>query len=170
MKSQRPYLLRALYDWIVDSEEVPYILVDATVPGVEVPNEHVKDGQIVLNIGPNAVRDLQLGDEWVMFSSRFNGRVFEVQLPMSGIKAIYARGTGDGLAFPEEKARTSSTDELGPSHVLSPSADELTNDQVGQDDRVDRSGAKKSGEQNSGNEPPGDDDDPEPPKPKLRLV
>ena len=102
MKPQRPYLLRALYEWIVDSGEVPYVLVDATVADVAVPTEHIKDGQIVLNIGPNAVRDLSLGDEYVMCSGRFDGRVFEICLPMLSIKAIYCKDTAQGMVFPEE--------------------------------------------------------------------
>ncbi len=102
MKPQRPYLLRALYDWIVDSGEIPYVLVDATVSEVAVPAEHVKDGQIVLNIGPNAVRDLSLGDDYVMCSGRFDGRVFEICLPMNSIKAIYSKDTAQGMVFPEE--------------------------------------------------------------------
>ena len=100
--AKRPYLLRALYDWIIDSDEVPYVLVDATIAGVEVPAEHVKDGQIVLNIGPNAVRDLQLGNDFVICNGRFGGRPFDLVLPMASIKAIYCKGSGDGLAFPDE--------------------------------------------------------------------
>ncbi len=111
-RAKRPYLLRALYDWIIDSDEVPYVLVDATVPGVEVPSEHVKDGQIVLNIGPNAVRDLQLGDEMVFCNGRFGGRACDLVLPMASIKAIYCKGSNDGLAFPDEPAlATPRTDE-----------------------------------------------------------
>ncbi len=102
MKPQRPYLLRALYEWLVDSEEVPYVLVDATQDGVKVPQEYVEDGQIVLDIGPNAVRNLALEDEFVMCSSRFAGRVFELVLPMSAIRAIYGRDSGQGMVFPEE--------------------------------------------------------------------
>lgn len=102
MKPQRPYLLRALYDWIVDSGEVPFIVVDAQVEGVVVPTEHVENGQIVLNLGPNAVRDLQLGDEYVMCSGRFSGVAMELAVPVHAIRAIYARDTGAGMAFPEE--------------------------------------------------------------------
>lgn len=102
MKSQRPYLLRALYDWIVDSEEVPYVLVDATAEGVEVPLDHVQDGQIVLNMGPNAVRDLHIGDDYVMFGSRFDGRHFDIVLPMPSVRAIYCKDSGEGMVFPEE--------------------------------------------------------------------
>ena len=82
MKSRRPYLLRALYDWIVDSGEIPNILVDAEIDGVVVPQEHVQDGQIVLNISPQAVRNLNLGDEYVMCEGRFSGRSMELVLPI----------------------------------------------------------------------------------------
>lgn len=102
MKSQRPYLLRAIYEWIQDSGEIPYLLVDANVADVLVPTEHVEDGQIVLNIGANAIRDLELGDEFVMFSSRFDGRVMELSLPIASIKAIYCKDSGEGMVFPEE--------------------------------------------------------------------
>ena len=102
MKSQRPYLLRALYDWIVDSDETPYVLVDASIADVVVPTEFVEDGQIVLNMGPNAVRDLVLENDFVMFNSRFAGRAFEIILPMASIKAIYCKDSGEGMVFPEE--------------------------------------------------------------------
>ncbi|MEM7096887.1 MAG: ClpXP protease specificity-enhancing factor SspB [Pseudomonadota bacterium] len=104
MKPQRPYLLRALYDWIVDSGEVPYILVDATVDGVVVPTEHIQDGKIVLNIGPNAIRDLHIGDDYVMCNGRFDGRVFELCMPMLSVNAIYSKDTAQGMVFPEENA------------------------------------------------------------------
>ena len=95
--------MRALYDWIVDSDEIPHLLIDATVEGVEVPAEHVRDGQIVLNVGPNAVRDLQLGDEYVMFSGRFSGVAMNIALPMASIRAIYARDSAQGMVFPDEE-------------------------------------------------------------------
>ncbi len=104
MKPQRPYLLRALYEWILDSDEVPYLLVDATVAGVSVPEAHVHDGQIVLNMSPNAVRDLVMDDAFVMCSGRFSGQHFELYLPMSSIRAIYAKDTREGMVFPEEEA------------------------------------------------------------------
>ncbi|MGC8731626.1 MAG: stringent starvation protein B, partial [Halothiobacillaceae bacterium] len=74
MTSSRPYLLRALYEWIVDNDHIPYIVVDARQPGVVVPPEHVKDGQITLNIAPHAVQGLSLGNAEVRFSARFGGR------------------------------------------------------------------------------------------------
>ena len=103
MKPQRPYLLRALYDWIVDSDDVPYVLVDASVAEVQVPTEHVEDGQIVLNLGPNAVRNLVMEQDYVMCSSRFGGREYELYLPMAAIRAIYGRDTRQGMVFPEEE-------------------------------------------------------------------
>ncbi|MEM7080219.1 MAG: ClpXP protease specificity-enhancing factor SspB [Pseudomonadota bacterium] len=102
MKAQRPYLLRALYQWLLDSDEIPYVLIDAQVEGVQVPEEHIQDGQIVLNIGPSAVRDLVLEDQFVMCSSRFSGRQFELILPMTSVRAIYGKDSGQGMVFPEE--------------------------------------------------------------------
>ncbi len=102
MKPRRPYLLRALYDWIVDSGETPNILVDAEMHGVVVPQEYVQDGQIVLNISPQAVRNLNLGDEYVMCEGRFSGRSMELVLPIISIRAIYCRDSGQGLAFEDE--------------------------------------------------------------------
>ena len=108
MKPRRPYLLRALYEWILDSEEVPNILVDAEISGVVVPTEYVQDGQIVLNISPTAVKDLSLGNEYVMCSGRFSGRNFEIVLPIESIRAIYCRDSGQGLAFEDEEFETAS--------------------------------------------------------------
>lgn len=102
MKSQRPYLLRALYNWIVDSGEIPYLLVDAAGPEVQVPLDHVEDGQIILNIGANAVLELHIGDEYAMFGSRFDGRHYDIVLPMDSIRAIYCKDSGEGMVFPDE--------------------------------------------------------------------
>lgn len=110
MKQQRPYLLRAIHEWIVDSQAIPYVLVDATIDGVRVPEEHIQDGQIVLNISANATRDLHIGDEYLMCSSRFDGRAFEVCLPMASIKAIYAKESGEGMVFPEETWQAAQAD------------------------------------------------------------
>ncbi|MFW6094508.1 MAG: ClpXP protease specificity-enhancing factor [Pseudomonadota bacterium] len=102
-KPKRPYLLRALYDWVVDSELTPYVLVDAEVEGVVVPGEFVQDGRIVLNVAPHAVRDLALDEKALICNCRFGGKPFEVYLPMASIQAIYARETGEGMVFePEE--------------------------------------------------------------------
>ncbi len=100
MTSSRPYLLRALYEWIVDNGHIPYIVVDARQPGVVVPPEHVKDGQITLNIAPHAVQGLSLGNAEVRFSARFGGRAFTVSLPVQAVQAIFDKETGQGMGFP----------------------------------------------------------------------
>ena len=99
MKSQRPYLLRALYEWIVDSDTTPYLLVKVTSDEVVVPMEFVQDGQIVLNVSPNAVRDFHIGDDAIGFDGRFGGRSFDVWVPVASIAAIYAKENGQGMMF-----------------------------------------------------------------------
>jgi stringent starvation protein B len=103
MTSTRPYLIRALYEWIEDNGMTPHILVDADQPGVTVPKQHVREGQIILNINPAAVRDLRLGNDWIEFNARFGGVARNVQIPISAVLAIYARENGLGMAFGEEK-------------------------------------------------------------------
>lgn len=99
MKPQRPYLLRAFYDWIVDSGGTPHLLVDASLPGVEVPRDAVEDDRIVLNVSPTAVRGLLLGDDAITFQGRFGGVPWPVRLPPGAVLAIYARENGAGMAF-----------------------------------------------------------------------
>ncbi|MEK7323350.1 MAG: ClpXP protease specificity-enhancing factor SspB, partial [Pseudomonadota bacterium] len=81
MTSSRPYLIRALYQWIVDNDMTPYIVVDATVEGIVVPTQHVRDGQIVLNISPRAVNQLRLSNDEVGFNARFGGAAMQVSIP-----------------------------------------------------------------------------------------
>ena len=101
-KPKRPYLLRALYDWIVDSELTPYVLVGADSENVQVPVEYVSDGKIVLNVAPLAVVDLDLGDDSISFSGRFGGRPFPIFVPMESVLAIYAKESGEGMMFDPE--------------------------------------------------------------------
>ena len=103
MTSTRPYLIRALYEWIEDNGLTPHILVNAELPGVEVPKQHVREGQIVLNINPAAVHDLRLGNESIEFNARFGGIARTVRIPVTTVLAIYARENGQGMAFGEEK-------------------------------------------------------------------
>ena len=102
MNSSRPYLLRALYEWIVDNGCTPHIIVDAQIEGVDVPSQYIKDGQIVLNLSPSAVIELQLADDSVSFNGRFGGRPTDVFIPMAAILGIYARENGQGMAFEPE--------------------------------------------------------------------
>lgn len=103
MTSSRPYILRALYEWILENSCTPYILVNAYGPGVLVPQEHVKDGQIILNIAPAAVHDLQIFDEAIQFNGRFAGIPTPVYVPVGSVLGIYARENGQGMVFEQEK-------------------------------------------------------------------
>lgn len=102
MVPSRPYLMRALHEWIVDSGCTPHLLVDADDPGLEVPDSLRKDGQVVLNVSPHAVRDLLMDNELVSFVARFAGVSRGVSVPVAAVKAIYARENGRGMVFPEE--------------------------------------------------------------------
>jgi len=100
----RPYLLRAYYDWLMDNQLTPHVVVDAFVPGTQVPQQYVKDGQIVLNITAGAVINLHIDNESIVFSARFGGVPQQVILPMASIVAIYARENGAGTVFEQEEA------------------------------------------------------------------
>lgn len=104
LKPRRPYLLRAFYDWLLDNDLTPHLVVDATMPYVNVPFEYVQDGQIVLNIAPRAVGNLQLGADEVSFNARFGGRPMLVTVPMYAVMAVYARENGAGTMFDPEPA------------------------------------------------------------------
>lgn len=99
MSSSRPYLVRALYEWIVDNGCTPYLLVDAEAPAVDVPRQFVKDGQIVLNISPTAVADLLMSNESISFSARFGGVPTGVFVPSGAVLGVYARENGQGMLF-----------------------------------------------------------------------
>jgi len=102
MTSNRPYLLRAMYEWIADNGMTPYILVDANAPGVKVPKTAIKDGRVVLNVAARAVAQLELGSEYVRFMARFAGVSQAVEAPISAVLAIYAQENGQGMMFPAE--------------------------------------------------------------------
>nr|WP_062269025.1 ClpXP protease specificity-enhancing factor [Endozoicomonas arenosclerae] len=102
MTSSRPYIARALYDWILENDCTPYILVDAARNGVEVPREYVKDGQIVLNISPAAVRAMHMGNDVITFDGRFGGEALTIVVPVEALMAIYARENGQGMVFEVE--------------------------------------------------------------------
>jgi stringent starvation protein B len=102
MSSNRPYLLRAMYEWIADNGMTPYILVDAAAPDIDVPKSAIKDGRIVLNIAARAVTRLELGKDRVTFTARFSGVSQAVDVPMGAILAIYAQENGQGMMFPAE--------------------------------------------------------------------
>ncbi|MDQ3494939.1 MAG: ClpXP protease specificity-enhancing factor [Pseudomonadota bacterium] len=114
MTSHRPYLLRALYEWIADNGMTPHVLVDAQAPGVRVPVHTVKDGRVVLNIADRAVARLEMDNDSVRFTARFGGVSQAVVVPIPAVLAIYARETGQGMALPEDVGGPAGPDEDPP--------------------------------------------------------
>ncbi len=99
MISTKPYFFRAIYQWAADNGFTPQIVVDAAVPGVAVPRQYVKDGQIVLNISPGAVSNFAMDNQRLSCAARFSGRSLKVDIPLDAVLAIYARETGHGIYF-----------------------------------------------------------------------
>jgi stringent starvation protein B len=99
----RPYIMRALYEWIVENDCTPYLLVDAAISDVLVPQQYVKDGQIVLNVSPGAVMDLNMSNDAVTFNGRFGGVAFDIYVPVGAVMGIYARENGQGMVFDAEE-------------------------------------------------------------------
>ncbi|QYZ65885.1 MAG: peptidase [Gammaproteobacteria bacterium (ex Lamellibrachia satsuma)] len=102
MTSNKPYMIRALYDWLVDNGETPYLLVNADSPQVIVPQDFVDEGRIVLNLSPSAVVGLELGNEWISFSARFNGSPEDVHVPPAAVLGIYGKESNQGMLFPSD--------------------------------------------------------------------
>jgi len=156
MTSHRPYLLRALYEWIADNGLTPHLLVDATRPQVLVPVHAVKDGRIVLNVAQRAVAGLEMGNDVIRFSARFGGVSHNVSVPVSAVLAIYARENGQGMALPAEEE----SDEAGDEGAAESSGPFL---EVVQDEEGAAPGPG-----------PGDEPDPDQPRPRrgghLRIV
>ena len=99
MTPNKPYILRALYEWIADNNMVPHITVDATRENLKIPQQFVKDGQIVLNISTTAAHNLQMTNTAITFGARFSGTPMQVYIPIGAVSAIYARETGEGMMF-----------------------------------------------------------------------
>lgn len=99
MTYTRPYLIRALYEWVVDNKWTPHLLVDALKPGVRVPEVYVHEGKIVLNVAPQAIANLELGNDWVSFDARFSGVLHRIRIPVKSINSIYAAENGRGMFF-----------------------------------------------------------------------
>ena len=114
-RSKRPYLIRAMYEWMVDNSHTPHIVVDTSVDGVSVPSEHVKDGKIILNTSESAAHNLKLTNDSVSFRARFSGVAFDVWVPMQSVLGIYARETGQGMIFSHDVETTE--------HIESPELD-----------------------------------------------
>lgn len=110
-RSKRPYLIRAMHDWMGDNAHTPHIVVDAGVSGVTVPPEHVKDGKIILNISDTAAHNLKITNEAISFRARFAGVPFDVWVPAASILGIYARETGQGMIFSHDSDNPETIDE-----------------------------------------------------------
>lgn len=104
LKSRRPYLLRAMHEWISDNQQTPHIVVDAGITGVDVPRQYVQDGKIILNVSLNATSGLNLSNEGVVFRARFGAATHDVSVPIAAVLGIYARETGQGMIFSEADA------------------------------------------------------------------
>jgi stringent starvation protein B len=104
LTSRRPYLVRAMHEWITDNGQTPHLVVDATLAGVEVPRAYVKDGRIILNVGWQATQALRLGNDFIEFSARFGGTPHQVRVPLVAVTGIYARETGQGMLFQGDDA------------------------------------------------------------------
>ncbi|WP_456267556.1 ClpXP protease specificity-enhancing factor [Kushneria sp. AK178] len=161
MHSSRPYLIRALYQWLLDNDCTPYVVVDAERTGVVVPEQFVQNGQIVLNIGPGAVRELFMENDMVAFNARFGGQPMTVELPIDAIIAIYARENGVGMVFGQEPVMPDAA-----SDVAEPDSDD-----AGEHDSHLGAVAKTDEESSEG----GDDDDddnsrPRKGRPSLKVI
>ena len=103
MTPLKPYLIRSIYDWIIDNNLTPHLLVDATHPHAVLPEEYIEDNKIVLNVRPEAIQGLTLGNTAVEFSARFNGQPMHITAPIPAVMAIYARENGRGMVFDQEE-------------------------------------------------------------------
>ena len=111
-RSKRPYLIRAMHEWMLDSGHTPHIVVDTSVEGVNVPVDYIKDGKIILNVSESAAHGLQLTNDAVSFRARFGGVPFDVFAPMHSVLGIYARETGQGMIFSHDVEQRSRPPEL----------------------------------------------------------
>lgn len=102
MISTTPYLIRAIFDWCADQGFTPHLLVDTLVEEVVVPEHLIENGTIILNIQPTAVRNLDLGNEWILFNARFSGQPMDINIPISAVRAVFAKENGLGCAFEPE--------------------------------------------------------------------
>lgn len=103
MTSSKPYLIRSIYQWIIDNELTPYIVVNAQFLGLQVPEQYIEDGRIVLNISPRACRGLHLENDRIVFSARFSGLAMQIFVPPAAVMAVYAKENGRGMVFTEEE-------------------------------------------------------------------
>ncbi len=102
LNSNKPYLLRAIYDWVVDNDATPHVVLFAENPDVLVPQQFVENGKIILNVSPSAAKDLLIDNDGLSFSARFGGKPFNIYSPIGSVLALYASENGEGLSFEPE--------------------------------------------------------------------
>ncbi|MCK9619274.1 MAG: ClpXP protease specificity-enhancing factor [Methylobacter sp.] len=103
MTSLKPYLIRSIYEWIIDNNLTPHLLVDAEHTSAILPQDFIEDGKIVLNIRPAAIQGLSLGNEEIEFNARFGGKPMHIVTPITAVLAIYAKENGKGMIFDQEE-------------------------------------------------------------------
>lgn len=104
MTSQKPYLIRAIYEWLLDNQMTPHLLVNTIYEGVQVPREYINDNKIVLNISDGAVQNFHIDNDWISFSARFSGKPMELFIPIIAVQSIYSKENNEGMFFPTEDA------------------------------------------------------------------
>nr|WP_318380644.1 ClpXP protease specificity-enhancing factor [uncultured Enterobacter sp.] len=159
LSPRRPYLLRAFYEWLLDNQLTPHLVVDVTLEGVRVPMEYARDGQIVLNIAQRAVGNLELANDEVRFNARFGGVPRQVYVPLAAVLAIYARENGAGTMFEPEAAYDGDAISLNDDDESAPSESETVMSVI-DGDKPD----------NSDDNDPDDDPPPRGGRPALRVV
>lgn len=143
LSSRRPYLIRALYDWVLDNDLTPHLLVAADAPGVHVPRQFVtEDGKITVNISPGAVRGLSLDNDLIHFSARFSGQSYNVSLPPGAVLALYARENGEGMLFGDVEETPAADDHSLPSGTQASATDESGADESEEQTRKKRAHLK----------------------------
>jgi stringent starvation protein B len=122
LPSNRPYMVRAIYEWLTDNAQTPYLMVNAEYEDVHIPQHLVDDGRIVLNIGPTAVRDLDLANDAISFSARFSGRPMSVYVPIQAVMGLFSRENGHGMFFQSEARDQEDNDPTPPPLNKAPGA------------------------------------------------
>ena len=125
-ESKRPYLIRAMYEWMEDNGHTPHIVIDTSIGGVMVPGEHVKDGKIILNISESAAHNLKLTNTAVSFRARFSGVPFDVCVPVASVLGIYAKETGQGMIFSRGAEQPEPPDDPEDQEILRSNRSHLT--------------------------------------------
>lgn len=147
MTSNQPYLLRAFFDWIIDNDCTPYMVVDANYPGVQIPTQFVNNGQIVLNVSPSACVNFAIDLEWISFQARFSGQPMLVSFPCVAVSAVYAKENGAGTVFtvPEPPSEDETTPLQSVDSASVASSDEDKNEAQDEEAKSKRKSKNKPG-------------------------